>query len=47
VHARLEAEAGKPLAEAMKLCDEGANDADPVELVRRSGKLAAWLRGLP
>jgi hypothetical protein len=50
VPSRLEREAGKPLAEAMRQCDEGANEADAtaaLELVRRSGKLVAWLRGLP
>jgi hypothetical protein len=47
---RLAREAGAPLAEALKECDEGGHELDAaaaVELVRRSGKLAAWLRGLP
>jgi hypothetical protein len=42
-------EAGAPLAETLKQCDDGAREvtaADAVELVRQSGKLAAWLRGL-
>ena len=50
VISRLERDAGKPLAEALKLCDGGADEkeaASTVELVRQSGKLAAWLRGLP
>jgi hypothetical protein len=46
VLSRVEREAGNPLAEALKQCDEGADEKDAVELVRRSGKLAAWLRGL-
>jgi hypothetical protein len=47
---RLEREAGPPLAEALRRCEEGAHDIDAaaaVELVRHSGRLAAWLRGLP
>jgi recombinational DNA repair ATPase RecF len=50
VYARLEREAGKPQAEALSQCDEGAANADAaaaIELVRQSGKLVAWLRGLP
>jgi recombinational DNA repair ATPase RecF len=46
---RLRREAGAPLAEALKRCDEGAGEADAaaaLELVRQSSKLAAWLRGL-
>jgi recombinational DNA repair ATPase RecF len=46
---RLKREAGAPLAEALKQCDEGAGEADAaaaLELVRHSSKLAAWLRGL-
>ena len=46
---RLEREAGSPLAEALKQCDEGAREVHvgaAVELVRQSSKLAAWLRGL-
>jgi hypothetical protein len=49
VLARLQREAGAPLAEALRQCDEGAREvhaAAPVELVRHSSKLAAWLRGL-
>jgi hypothetical protein len=45
----LKREAGPPLAEALKQCDEGASEADAaaaLELVRQSSKLAAWLRGL-
>jgi hypothetical protein len=46
---RVQREAGAPLAEALKQCDEGAREvhaAAAVELVRHSSKLAAWLRGL-
>jgi hypothetical protein len=49
---RLKREAGPPLAEALKQCDEGAGGpggvdaAAALELVRQSSKLAAWLRGL-
>jgi hypothetical protein len=46
---RLHREAGPPLAETLKQCDEGAHEvhaAAAVELVRQSSKLAAWLRGL-
>ena len=47
---RLGREAGPPLAEALKQCDEGAPEvqaaAAAVALVRQSSKLAAWLRGL-
>jgi recombinational DNA repair ATPase RecF len=49
VLARLQREAGAPLAEALKQCDGGAREvhaAAAVELVRHSSKLAAWLRGL-
>jgi hypothetical protein len=50
VLARIKKEAGAPLAEALKQCDEGKGEiqaAAAVELVRQSSKLAAWLRGLP
>jgi energy-coupling factor transporter ATP-binding protein EcfA2 len=49
VGSRLEHDAGAPLADALRRCAGGADEAgatDPVELVRRSSKLAAWLRGL-
>lgn len=49
VLARIQREAGAPLAETLKQCDDGTAEvkaADVVELVRQSGKLAAWLRGL-
>jgi hypothetical protein len=49
VRPRLEREAGTPLADAFARCDRGDRGADgpePLELVRRSSKLAAWLRGL-
>ena len=42
-------QAGAPLAEALQQVDETAREvklAAAVELVRQSGKLAAWLRGL-
>jgi len=46
---RVEREAGAPLAQALKQSDDGGPEVKPaaaVELVRQSGKLAAWLRGL-
>jgi recombinational DNA repair ATPase RecF len=49
VSSRLAREAGPALAEAFAQCDDGADAlsaAAALELVRRSGKLAAWLRGL-
>jgi hypothetical protein len=49
VGTRLQRDAGAPLADALTRCAGGADEAgatDPVELVRRSSKLAAWLRGL-
>jgi recombinational DNA repair ATPase RecF len=50
VPARLDREAGPDLARAFRECDEEeralAADA-AVDLVRRAGKLAAWVRGLP
>ena len=49
VLARLEREAGAPLAATMRRCDEGGprgRAAATVELVRQSSKLVAWLRGL-
>jgi len=42
-------QAGAPLAGALQQVDETAREvklAAAVELVRQSGKLAAWLRGL-
>jgi hypothetical protein len=46
---RLEREAGAPLAETFRRCDECAEipPAAMVDLVRLASKLAAWLRGLP
>jgi recombinational DNA repair ATPase RecF len=47
---RLSREAGAPLADALKHCDEGAREVHAeagVELVRQCSKLVAWLRGLP
>jgi energy-coupling factor transporter ATP-binding protein EcfA2 len=47
VLSRLESEAGAPLADAFRQCaGESDTTDDAVELVRRSAKLAAWLRGL-
>jgi len=45
---RLQREAGTPLADAFRLCDE-SEEIPPeatVDLVRRASKLTAWLRGL-
>jgi hypothetical protein len=46
---RLEKDGGAPFAATVRRCDEGTvgTDGAAVELVRQSGKLAAWLRGLP
>ncbi|HSD25796.1 MAG TPA: AAA family ATPase, partial [Vicinamibacteria bacterium] len=46
---RLEKGGGAPFAATLRHCDEGTvgTDAGGVDLVRQSGKLAAWLRGLP
>jgi hypothetical protein len=46
--ARLEKEAGPPLAEAFRQCEAGAEveAANAVDLVRRTSNLVAWLRGL-
>jgi hypothetical protein len=48
VIARLEREAGAPLAEAFRRCNEAGEipPADAVDLVRLASKLTAWLRGL-
>ena len=48
VLAHLEREAGAPLADAFRRCDEGGEiaPAAAVELVRLASKLTAWLRGL-
>ena len=48
VRPRLEREAGAPQADALAQCDEGRDELslDPVELVRRSSRLVAWIRGL-
>jgi len=46
---RVEREAGAPLAQALKQCEEATPEVKPaaaLELVRQSSKLAAWLRGL-
>ncbi|MFI5007465.1 MAG: AAA family ATPase [Solirubrobacterales bacterium] len=46
---RIDKEAGSPLGEAFRRCDQEARETQPdapVELVRQAGKLAAWLRGL-
>jgi hypothetical protein len=45
---RLQRDAGAPLAETFRRCDEGGEvpPADAVDLVRLSSKLVAWLRGL-
>jgi hypothetical protein len=46
---RVAKEAGAPLAEALAQCDQEPGRAGalpPIELARRSSKLAAWLRGL-
>jgi hypothetical protein len=44
---RIEREAGAPLAEALRRCDQGGatEDGDVVDLVRRAARLAAWLKG--
>jgi len=44
---RVASEAGAPLAEALTQCEREAAALPPIELARRSSKLAAWLRGLP
>jgi recombinational DNA repair ATPase RecF len=49
VPARVASEAGKDTGEALARCEEKGRElpaAEAVELVRRSSKLAAWLRGL-
>jgi energy-coupling factor transporter ATP-binding protein EcfA2 len=46
---RIDREAGSPLAEVFRRCNEEAHDIPPgasIDLVRQAGKLAAWLRGL-
>ena len=46
---RVNREAGPPLADAFRQCNEGAHEVQPgapVDLVRHAGKLAAWLRSL-
>ncbi len=46
---RIDREAGSPLAEVFRQCNEEAHDIQsgaPVDVVRQAGKLAAWLRGL-
>jgi energy-coupling factor transporter ATP-binding protein EcfA2 len=49
VEARLEAEAGAPLAEAFRRCaaNQSVEPDQAVELVRRTSNLVAWFRGLP
>ena len=46
---KVDRDGGAPFAAALRQCDEGSvgDAAAAVELVRQSGKLAAWLRGLP
>ena len=46
--AAFEREAGAPLADAFRRCDEGDEipPADAVDLVRRASNLTAWFRGL-
>ena len=48
VLARLQQEAGAPLAQAFRRCNEGGEipPAEAVDLVRLASKLTAWLRGL-
>ena len=49
VPSHLRREAGPPLAEAFRQCDEEAHEIQPaaaLELVRQAGKLTAWVRGL-
>jgi hypothetical protein len=48
VRARLAADAGEPMAEAWRRCADGteAAPADTVDLVRLTGRLTAWFRGL-
>jgi recombinational DNA repair ATPase RecF len=48
VRERLKREAGPPLADAFRRCEEGGEipPADAVDLVRLASKLTAWLRGL-
>jgi energy-coupling factor transporter ATP-binding protein EcfA2 len=46
---RIEREAGSPLADVFRRCNEEAHDVQPgapIDVVRQAGKLAAWLRGL-
>ena len=45
---RLQREAGVPLADAFRRCDESSEIAPEaaVDLVRLASKLTAWLRGL-
>jgi hypothetical protein len=48
VRARLAEDAGEPMAEAWRRCADGteATPADTVDLVRLTGRLTAWFRGL-
>jgi hypothetical protein len=48
VLARLERDAGAPLAQTFRRCDEGNEiaPAEAVDLVRLASKLTAWIRGL-
>jgi hypothetical protein len=46
---RIDREAGSPMADAFRRCDEETHEIQPgasIDLVRQAGKLAAWLRGL-
>jgi recombinational DNA repair ATPase RecF len=49
VPGRVERDGGAPFVATLRDCDEGSvgDAAAAVELVRQSGKIAAWLRGLP
>jgi len=46
---RVERDGGAPFVATLRQCEQGSAEdaATTVELVRQSGKLAAWLRGLP
>jgi recombinational DNA repair ATPase RecF len=48
VAGRLQRDAGAPLAETFRRCDEGSEipPGDAVDMVRLASKLTAWLRGL-
>jgi recombinational DNA repair ATPase RecF len=49
VRPRLERDGGAPFASSLRQCEEGLAGADSsgaIEIVRQSGKIAAWLRGI-